>query len=274
MLSSTQTTEVRKDQYHMTRIPGRPEPPERHPLLFIGSSSVRVISWTLYIGHRFWCVWQAQNGERIFLWRLWIVLFAEFFLSVEDILTTTGIIYPLFTLQRFPVRPRYCLVGNPAPTIDVCVTCCGEPTDVVADTLAGAAAQDYPRDRFRILLLDDGGDAKLEEAVEVLAKRHVNGPQILYRSRKLAPGVQSYYKAGNLQYGLKETKKLGNLQYFAVLDADMIPASDWLRKVIPHLILDDKVALACPPQVRNSHSFQIPVFYPIFVFIAESPYLF
>ena len=251
MISPAQATEVRKGEYHITRSPGRPVPPERHPYLFAISSSVRLILWSLYIGYRYGRIRQTQIGQPNILLQLWIVLFAEFFLSLDDILTTFGIVYPLFTLKSFPVRPRYCLTGSSAPTIDVCVTCCGESADIVANTIAAAALQDYPPHRFRVILLDDGRDRKLKVAIETLGKKNVNGPQILYRSRKPAPDARSYYKAGNLQYGLKETEELGASQFFAVLDADMIPQSDWLRKTIPHLILDDAVALACPPQVSS-----------------------
>jgi hypothetical protein len=31
----------------------------------------------------------------------------------------------------------------------------------------------------------------------------------------------------------------------------MIPEQDWLRAVMPHMLIDDKMALACPPQVRK-----------------------
>ena len=251
MHSYTQGIAVQKGQYHMTRYPGRPVPPERHPYLFAFSSLVRVVLWSLYIGYRTWCTQQAQYTEHVFLWRLWTVLYAEIFLSLEDILTALGIIYPLLTLENIPIPPRYRLTGSSAPTIDVCVTCCGEPADIIVNTLAAVAVQDYPSDRFRVILLDDGRDMRLKDAVEDLTRAKSTGPQILYRSRKLTLGMRSYYKAGNLRYGLHETAELGASEYFAVLDADMIPESDWLRKVVPHLILDDQVALACPPQVST-----------------------
>ena len=251
MTPSAQTTEGQKSEYHIEQAPGRPVPPERHPYLFIASSFARVTLWILYIGYRSLCICCAQKKATSLPWRNWTILFAEIMLSVEDILTSIGIIYPLCTLKKFSVRPRYCLTGSSAPSIDVCVTCCGEPADIVANTLVAATVQDYPPDRFRVLLLDDGCNKTLKEVTEILSKKNMHSPQILYRSRKLDPGVPSYYKAGNLQYGLEETEKIGASQYFAVLDADMIPEPDWLRRAIPHLLLDDKVALACPPQVSN-----------------------
>lgn len=59
-----------------------------------------------------------------------------------------------------------------------------------------------------------------------------------------------YFKAGNLSFGLQETAKLSESELFAALDADMIAEPDWLRKMVSHLILDNDLALAWPPQAK------------------------
>lgn len=41
-------------------------------------------------------------------------------------------------------------------------------------------------------------------------------------------------------------------EYVAGLDADMIAEPHWLRTILPHLIEDPKVAMACPPQVSEA----------------------
>ena len=47
----------------------------------------------------------------------------------------------------------------------------------------------------------------------------------------------------------------GNLaeqaEIFASVDADMIVKPDWLTRMLPHLLLDENVALACPSQVSE-----------------------
>ncbi|KAL9071760.1 MAG: hypothetical protein Q9161_004024 [Pseudevernia consocians] len=147
-------------------------------------------------------------------------------------------------------RPRYQLTGDSCPTVDVLVTCCGEPVDVIVNTVTAAAAQDYPCTRFRVFLLDDGHDERLRQAIEelnmILHKQ--KRTRVFYLSRQVAAGARSYFKAGNLQYGINESHRLGSSEYIAGLDADMIPDSTWLRKMVPHLILDHGLAIACPPQ--------------------------
>ncbi|KAL9125939.1 MAG: hypothetical protein Q9217_004934 [Psora testacea] len=113
-----------------------------------------------------------------------------------------------------------------------------------------SAAQDYPTKCFRVFVLDDGKDEGLRKAVESIAPNFKSRrfAQTRYLSRTVRSGVKSYFKAGNLNFGIDETRRFGPSQYIAGLDADMIPASDWLSQMVPHLILEDKVGLAIPPQ--------------------------
>ena len=184
---------------------------------------------------------------------MWIILIAEVCLSFPELVLAANTIFGLFCATEARVRQCYRLLGQSAPTVDVFITSCGEPVDVVIDTVATTVAQDYPSDRFRVLVLDDGHDEELQDAVKRLGKRSAeeSGPPVLYFCRKIKPGVRSYFKAGNLQFGLEESSRLGGSEYVASLDADMMPEPDWLRRMVPHLILQDDLALATPPQVST-----------------------
>ncbi|PSN70281.1 hypothetical protein BS50DRAFT_632185 [Corynespora cassiicola Philippines] len=115
------------------------------------------------------------------------------------------------------------------------------------DTISGAATQDYPSTRFRVFVLDDFKDGKLEKAIRDYNRAH--GTSVYYLARTKLPDESHFYKAGNLRFGLTTTENMGDGSvYFASLDVDMIPERDWLRRLIPHLILDDGMALVCPAQ--------------------------
>jgi len=118
-------------------------------------------------------------------------------------------------------RPKLRLIGNDVPTVDVFVTCCGEDDDLVLDTVRAACAQDYPQDKFRVIVLDDGKSAGLERAVRDVADTY---PNLYYKSRPKFPGVPHHFKAGNLNYGLDEVHTMpgGAGQFMAALDADMV----------------------------------------------------
>ena len=118
---------------------------------------------------------------------------------------------------------------------------------VVLDTARAACDLDYPMDRFRVVVLDDGNADGVREGVEAL---NLEYPNVCYRSRPKYLGVPHHFKAGNLNYGIDCVGEMpgGASRYIAALDADMIPERHWLRAIMPHMLLDDKMALACPPQ--------------------------
>jgi cellulose synthase/poly-beta-1,6-N-acetylglucosamine synthase-like glycosyltransferase len=134
------------------------------------------------------------------------------------------------------------------PTVDVFITCCKEDVDVVLDTTRAACAIDYPQERFRVVVLDDGKDAELEKAVKNLSQEYSN---LYYHARIKIKGIPHHFKAGNLTGGTEFVTKLpgGEGEFIAALDADMIPEPDWLRAIIAHMVNDSEMALVCPPQV-------------------------
>lgn len=131
--------------------------------------------------------------------------------------------------------------------MDVFITCAGEDHDTVYNTVQAACASDYPLERFRVIVLDDGGSPDLSVSVKKLSESRRN---LHYSAR--VKGKDHHFKAGNLNYGLELVKSLPGdaADYVAALDADMIPDPDWLRALVPHLLENPKLALVQPPQVR------------------------
>lgn len=102
----------------------------------------------------------------------------------------------------------------------------------VIDRLVDACCRiDYPRDRFEIQVLDDSTD-ETHEVARGIVERYASGvsglePQpIYYLHRQDRYG----YKAGALDAGLKTAK--GDL--VAIFDADFVPPTDWLNRVVHH----------------------------------------
>lgn len=102
----------------------------------------------------------------------------------------------------------------------------------VVERLVDAISRiDYPRDRFEIQLLDDSTDETTGVAREVV-ERYAAGfaglaPQpIVYLHRTNRHG----YKAGALDAGLKVAKG----EFVAIFDADFVPPTDWVLRVIDH----------------------------------------
>ena len=198
----------------------------------------------LYFALRIKFTISAQRKEHATFPMAWLFIAVEISVAVPVFLQS---FWSIFILKKRH-RPRLRLVGNDVPTVDVFVTCCGEDDDLILDTVRAACDVDYPPDRFRVVVLDDGQAESLEKAVLDLREIY---PNLHYRSRPKNPGVPHHFKAGNLNYGLDEVHNMsgGAGQFMAALDADMIPEQEWLRAIMPHMLIDDKMALACPPQV-------------------------
>lgn len=251
--------ELKLGPYTIEQSPAVAFPLETHPQRFKTSMIVAWSSWIIYLLLQYKFAILIQGASPHFIWQLWVALLAEFALTFQDAITALNIIVALFSVKHTGPRPSYRLNGTRAPSVDVVVTCCGEPVDVIINTVAAAASQDYPRQQLRVFLLDDGHDQELRQAVMML-NRHLadlEKPRVRYLSRTTQAGEKSFFKAGNLRYGIDESHRRGSSDVLAGLDADMIPESDWLRGMVPHLLLDDNLALACPPQVKISHSWEL-----------------
>lgn len=143
------------------------------------------------------------------------------------------------------LRKRLRLQGHEnLPLVDVLLPCCGEPVDVIMDTVRAACALDYPVSRFRVLVLDDGGSIHLEQAV---ARLRSQWPQLSYHSRGRQSG-QVFAKSGNLNFALSSLQQKVEPEFCAVLDADSIPTSDFLRATLPHLLNTPDSALVSTRQ--------------------------
>jgi cellulose synthase/poly-beta-1,6-N-acetylglucosamine synthase-like glycosyltransferase len=97
----------------------------------------------------------------------------------------------------------------------------------VIDRLIDSCCQlEYPKDRLEIQVLDDSTDETQEVAAALVKKYQEMGHPIVYLHRTNRHG----YKAGALDEGLKVAKG----QFVAIFDADFVPPSDWIMKVIHH----------------------------------------
>lgn len=205
---------------------------------------IAMLSYVAYLTLRVYCVVAAQRSARTVYAAAWVFIAVEVAVAIPSIMHN---IWTMWALKRRN-RPRLRLHGDEVPLVDVFITCCGEDDDVVMDTIRAACDLDYPQERYRVVVLDDGQSAGLESSVSGLSAIH---PNVYYMAREKIPGKPHHFKAGNLNYGLDAVHRLpgGAGQFMAALDADMIPEREWLRAVLPHLLVDPKMALACPPQL-------------------------
>ncbi|SER35581.1 cellulose synthase (UDP-forming) [Faunimonas pinastri] len=136
------------------------------------------------------------------------------------------------------------------PFVDIFVPTYNEDAELLTMTLAAAKAMDYPTDKFKVWLLDDGGSdqkcnspdvatavAAQERRAELTALAEELGVTYLTRARN------EHAKAGNLNNGLNHSH--GSI--VVVFDADHSPARSFLQETIGYFAQDPKLFLVQTP---------------------------
>lgn len=124
-------------------------------------------------------------------------------------------------------------IAGPGRTVDVFITTYDEPLDLVVTTAVAARDVRYPHLTW---ILDDGDRPEFRAAAERIGVGYIT------RGDEWA-GRQRFAKAGNINNALFRTGG----DFIAILDADQVPAPDFLEKVLGYFD-DESVALVQTPQ--------------------------
>ena len=110
-----------------------------------------------------------------------------------------------------------------APRVTVQIPLFNERT-VAERVIRAAAAQDYPKHRFEIQILDDSTDETTDIVRDLVEELRARGVEISHLRRNLRQG----YKAGALANGLNHSRG----EFVAILDADFCPEPSFLRRLL------------------------------------------
>jgi len=169
-----------------------------------------------------------------------------------------GMFFSLKPLSRKPVKVK----EEELPTVDVFIPTYDEPPEIPEATLLGALNLDYPPEKLRVYLLDDGGtEEKLNhpdpekraffraraERLKNFVKRlnELGYENAFYLTRKDNRNA----KAGNINEALKKT----NGELILILDADHVPARDFLLNTVGFMVKNPRAFL-----VQTPHAFYNP----------------
>ena len=151
---------------------------------------------------------------------------------VFDLFIISAIIIIAYTLNFYyltflSVRRKEVLttkeLGTPTVTIQLPIYNEKYVAKRLVDAVCGL---DYPKDKMKIMILDDSDD----ETVELLAKEVNYYKKQGYQIEHIRRGTRKGYKAGALKYAMQIT----DTEYVAIFDADFIPPNWFLKRAIPH----------------------------------------
>lgn len=161
-----------------------------------------------------------------------LLVLAETYSWIVLVLAYVQSIWPL---DRKPIS----LPPDPAdwPTVDVFIATYNEDLSVVRPTVYAALGLDWPRDKLRVYVLDDGRRPEFAEFAREAGVNYLVRPD------------NRHAKSGNLNHAM--TKTQGEL--IAVFDCDHIPSRSFLQLTVGWLVKDRKLAL-----VQTPHHFYSP----------------
>jgi len=193
-----------------------------------GHQVILALTLFLYARYLLWRgLYTLNTGDWTSLLVSWTVYTAEAYAFVQILLFAYHAWSPL---ERQPVPLcRY-------PIVDIFVTVVDEPLSILRRTLIGCVNQDYPKDRYRVHVLDDGQ----RNEVRALAAS-LNCGYIRRADRQHA-------KAGNLNHALHETSG----EIIAIFDVDHVPTNNFLKDTLG-FFQDENVAF-----VQTPHHFYNP----------------
>jgi cellulose synthase (UDP-forming) len=186
-----------------------------------------VLSLIVSSRYMFWRLTETTYWDRPFDAFCGVILVAaEVYTTIVLML---GYFQTAWPLKRKPVplpadRSRW-------PSVDVFIPTYNEPLAVVKPTVYAALALDYPADRLRIHVLDDGRRPEFKAFCEQV------GVTWTIRSHN------RHAKAGNINEALKITDG----EYLAIFDCDHIPTRSFLQISLGWFLRDPKLAMMQMP---------------------------
>lgn len=159
----------------------------------------------------------AGNSFTFFIFNLFII---------SAILITTytcNFYYLAFLSGRRKEKYNMATFDEPSVTIHLPIY---NEKYVAARLVDAVCAMDYPKEKMRIMVLDDSDDDTVELLDSLVNTHKKNGYDIVHVRR----GNRIGYKAGALKHAMKST----DTEYVAIFDADFIPPTWYLKKAIPY----------------------------------------
>lgn len=186
--------------------------------------AMSLIASTRYMFWRFTAtLGQDFNGDMMFGIGL---LCAELYAWLVLVL---GFFQTAWPLKRKPVLMPEDL--SLWPTVDVFIPTYNEPLAVVRPTVMAALALDWPRDKIKVYILDDGRRPEFGEFAESVGATHLTRPDNLHA------------KAGNINAALPATS--GEL--IAIFDCDHIPTRTFLQTTVGWFLEETQLGMLQTP---------------------------
>ncbi len=122
------------------------------------------------------------------------------------------------------------------PKVDVFIPTYNEPLEVVKPTVLAALNMDWPPEKYRVAILDDGRRREFEEFAEACGADYITRLD------------NAHAKAGNINSALRQTDG----EFIAIFDCDHIPTRSFLQVTMGWFLADSRLAMVQTPHLFYS----------------------
>jgi len=211
---------------------------------------VKFMGFLIVMRYMYWRAFESLTYDGFFDFIGALILFsAEVFAVIIYLLGIFNSLSPLkrkvIDLDEYPKEEW--------PSVDVLIPSYNESQLIIENTILAALAMDYPKDKFTVNLLDDGGttqkctqedEAKAQEARD--RRRDLTNFCDFVGAHYVTREKNEDAKAGNLNTALKRMHN----DFILILDTDHVPAKQFLKRSTGWFLKDEKIFL-----VQTPHAF-------------------
>ena len=200
----------------LRRIPGR-----LTVLVMIG------LSLTASLRYMYWRLTSTLDFDD------WVDIAFGYGLVLAEIYALVVLVFG-YLQTAWPLRRQPVLLKSPPgewPVVDVFIPSYNEALDIVKLTIFAAQAMDWPRDKLRVHVLDDGRRDDFRNFCEQINVNYITRDN------------NRHAKAGNLNEALKVTSG----EFVAFFDADHVPTRSFLQVSIGWFLKDPQLAMLQTP---------------------------
>ncbi|CAN1212565.1 Cellulose synthase [Tumidithrix helvetica PCC 7403] len=153
---------------------------KQRTLLFRYLAEINLILGLWYLS---WRITSSINFNA--LWLSIPLLLAEIYSFIGGAMFTIGLWRPLEREVRSLDQMRPPLPAIDYPTVDVFITCYNEPTEMVEETARAALTIDYPTNKLRVYILDDGKSDAMRAMSQSLAIEDLRSPKMQAEAERI-----------------------------------------------------------------------------------------
>ncbi|MBS1203595.1 MAG: bcsA [Proteobacteria bacterium] len=155
-----------------------------------------------------------------------VLLFAETYAWIVLVLGYFQVAWPL-NRQPVPLPKDMSLW----PSVDIFVPTYNEDLNVVKNTIYASLGIDWPKDKLKIWILDDGGREEFRQFASTVGVEYI------------ARTTHEHAKAGNINNALKYAKA----EFVSIFDCDHVPTRSFLQMTMGWFLKEKKLAMMQTP---------------------------